>query len=618
MLAARGALAATGLTFGLVLAGASPAHAHAELVLSDPADGQNLATAPTELTLQFSEHVEVSRTSVEVVDGNGHPFDVEPPRAADGEGGAEAGEEVDIEDPQTLTVPLPELPEGSYRVSWRTLSSDDLHATYGTFVFGVQQKVATAAQASGSRTDRAETALRWLGLLGFAGVVGAFALDVRMRKAAPAGWLLLRRRLLITAIASGAVGLAGGAGLLALLASRAAGLTSLLGTSFGLRQACFFGLSVIVLTLLVITLVMTRAREGSSSPPWLVTAAALTIAASAIAAAGVGHPAAASHGSWTTMLVVAGHLLGTAVWAGGVIVLAVLRAAAATLRQADDREAFRVLVRRFWPLAGAGVAVTTVTGLQLMGVLVPSRLALTHSGYGQTLLFKIGLICVALLLGLRNSRLARSPQVAHGSGRLLVTEAVVLVSVLGAAALLASSPTVTSPRWAPTPREAATSGALTSRVDDLMTRLTVAPNIPGHNFVAVSVLDTRRPTPAPVSGVTVHLSGPTGQVTRNAQLTSDGSWLVGTDSLRSHGAWQATVTVHRPELSDATSHFVWRVAPTPGTAVGGQNVSALASQASIGLLLAIVLALGGWSLGSKWRFGSKRGRKRARQVASGA
>jgi copper transport protein len=50
-------------------------------------------------------------------------------------------------DPSTLRVTLPPLPPDTYRVSWTTVSSDDLHTTAGTLVFGVQRAVAPEAAA---------------------------------------------------------------------------------------------------------------------------------------------------------------------------------------------------------------------------------------------------------------------------------------------------------------------------------------------------------------------------------------------------------------------------------------------------------------------------------------
>ena len=43
----------------------------------------------------------------------------------------------DTEEPVEVVATLPTLQRSSYRVSWETLSSDDLHRTSGVLVFGV-------------------------------------------------------------------------------------------------------------------------------------------------------------------------------------------------------------------------------------------------------------------------------------------------------------------------------------------------------------------------------------------------------------------------------------------------------------------------------------------------
>lgn len=63
------------LLFGLVLAGASPASAHAALTGSDPQDGAVVATAPEEVALTFSEQIAVSDDSIRVLDPSGKRAD---------------------------------------------------------------------------------------------------------------------------------------------------------------------------------------------------------------------------------------------------------------------------------------------------------------------------------------------------------------------------------------------------------------------------------------------------------------------------------------------------------------------------------------------------------------
>ncbi|MEV1113531.1 copper resistance CopC family protein [Actinosynnema sp. NPDC049800] len=116
-------LALSALLATLVLFGASPhAHAHTELVSSDPASGASLAQRPTLLTLTFTEPVpaESAEVTVMAVDGSAWPT---------GEVTADGAK---------LTVPLLESssPAGQHTVTWRVESLDGDFVD-GTFAFTV-------------------------------------------------------------------------------------------------------------------------------------------------------------------------------------------------------------------------------------------------------------------------------------------------------------------------------------------------------------------------------------------------------------------------------------------------------------------------------------------------
>ena len=125
------------LLCGGLLLTAAPASAHAELVASTPADGDTVQEAPSQLLLRMSESVERTATRVTITDALGHnvPTSAVTLRTKPG---------ADTEQPTTLVVDLPPLGAGQYRVSWTTLSSDDLHVTSGVMVFGVGQPVHSA------------------------------------------------------------------------------------------------------------------------------------------------------------------------------------------------------------------------------------------------------------------------------------------------------------------------------------------------------------------------------------------------------------------------------------------------------------------------------------------
>jgi methionine-rich copper-binding protein CopC len=110
----------------LIAAGVSAAWAHAELKQASPAVDGTMQTAPTEVTLKFSERLEPAFTAVIVRNAVGKRVD-----KADGQ--------IDKADRTVLRTSLqPSLSPGTYIVEWRALTTDT-HRTEGAFIFRVGQ-----------------------------------------------------------------------------------------------------------------------------------------------------------------------------------------------------------------------------------------------------------------------------------------------------------------------------------------------------------------------------------------------------------------------------------------------------------------------------------------------
>jgi copper resistance protein C len=107
----------------LSLGSITEALAHAQLVRAVPAVGGTLHTAPSEVTLRFSERLEPAFSSVVVRDSAGKQIDKE-----DGK--------VDKGDRKVIRVSLPSLEPGVYKVEWKAVSADT-HKVSGDFTFKV-------------------------------------------------------------------------------------------------------------------------------------------------------------------------------------------------------------------------------------------------------------------------------------------------------------------------------------------------------------------------------------------------------------------------------------------------------------------------------------------------
>lgn len=378
MLGRAGRLAAGLAVLALLVAPALPGAtagrvlAHAQLVASSPGAGEVVEDAPTELRLVFSERLEATGTSVDVA-------------TTDGTIVVDRGGEIDPDDPHALVVPLPVLDDGTYSVSWRTLSSDDGHPAEGSLSFGVGEAgVVTGGGVVGGHDHPAPEPLavtaRWLT---YPGMLLALGVPLFHRAAVRTGPMPRQlRRLLGGALAVTAVGSIATA---LLVGADAGDPMGYLGTRAGLLHL---------------------ARAGAAA----LGGAVLLIGPNAMAL-----PVALAAGLTTTLLhVMAGHasaldgisgllaqwmhVVAAGVWAGGVVTLAMLFARPALVTGTSRRPEMRACVPRFSALALVSIGLLGLTGVhaawrQTGTILDPS------TDYGARLLLKSGFAVGALALG---------------------------------------------------------------------------------------------------------------------------------------------------------------------------------------------------------------------------
>jgi copper transport protein len=603
-------LTAAGLLLAVVQA--PQARAHAQLDHSVPADGVSLTSSPRELTLAMSEAVELDATRIFLTDGQGRPVPVGSPRVVPGVDGADAvgqvpAAEVD-EPPMTLAVDLPALPADLYRVSWTTLSSDDLHGTSGVLVFGVRHAVPAAAASPGPADpppSGIEIVLRWLGLLSISLAAGAAVLLLLLRRTVrgspqaangvpPSGADAWAGRLRNCVIAGTAAAALAGPGLLVAQATQArvAGgpvraAVHLLDGWYGVRWGT--GEAAVLLALWLAVRPGPGRRDASAGR---MPAAVLVLAAGwSLATALLGHAGAGAARAPIRLALEAAHVGAAVIWIGTVLggVVTAARTPPALRRE---------VLRRFGVIAAACLGILVATGVVLAGRGVASVDAALGSTYGRLLLIKLVLVAVACGLagvtavtlhpGLPPARLGHrlGHGLAHGLGsrpdgrsggrRLgsaLGAEALAGVGVLLAAASMASSQPAVGRAWAP---PAAVQPMVSGTAGDLVESLQISPNRPGRNFVTVDVFNSRRPAPAPIAAVQVALTGPSGNRDLAAATPQgEGRWVAATDLLVAPGTWSIDVLVSRPGYPTSAGHYRWVVAD-PANRAGPRVVSAAA------------------------------------------
>lgn len=598
---------------------AGSASAHAQLVGSNPADGTTIQSSPAQLRIDLTQAVFPDKTTLTVTDSSGRSIPVGAiavvvTGAGPGDPGlvARAGSQGL---PTSILADIPALKPEVYRASWSTLSTDDLHATSGVIVFGVQRAVGhQAGQVSDPLPPPGELGVRALLLLAAAVAVGAGAVLVLLGDAEGAGNAedeaaggaadggdlpAVRRRLLgVAAVSSGLAAVLGVVLLLVQADVLSAGLAFaadvLSSPAFLLRWA---GRELAALVSGAAFAVAWR-RTAPGTRTGLLRTGLPLLGVFAATTALMGHTGSGSRA--LDVVAHAAHVAAALVWVGTVVTALLLLGPRRVRREAlGDRAIRRLVLSRFGLVGLACLLMIIASGLVLMGAGTVSLDALLLSTYGRIVLLKIVALLVAagaaaaLTMTLHPSLVPARwrPRVASaGHRRLFAVEALVLVGAIVLGATAAGARPALGTEWTPT---SAAPPIVAQEVSDLVETVKVGPNAPGRNFVTVNVFETRRPSPGPVTGVDVAVRRPGGAavpVTLSAQGQA-GVWLAATDAFDEPRPWSLTVTVHRDGLPDVTAGYDWLVAD-PSARLATPLVSSAPYQSLLDAAAAVVAIVG--------------------------
>jgi copper transport protein len=417
--AARFAVAAL-MAAVVVLVTPPAAWAHAELVSSEPGYGDRLATAPAEVRLVFSAAVDLTGARLTLQRKGGKVEALHPKLATP--------------DRREVSVPLPVgLGEGAYAMVWFFLGSDG-HLMAGEVPFSVGEPAATpvspaapgpapeargpqpqvrtmgpgiagpVVQLDAARPPMAapkrprftiavatpQAVVRFLDYASLAILIGGGFFLARVwnegtgeRRAQRLLWWALLGSALATVLTFGltAAGLRGASALDALDPPV---LGAVLGTRFSrvmAARAAFLGLAFVALTML------TLGRDRAVRSRWWQTLAGLAGAGVLVTHALLGH---ASNEGFAARLAVFVHLVGVAVWLGGLVFLAVV---VLPRRRAEEA---RTLLPRYSSLAFSAVSAMVVAGAVMVLRVAPKVTELPQSGYGRLLLLKLAFVGLLL------------------------------------------------------------------------------------------------------------------------------------------------------------------------------------------------------------------------------
>ncbi|WP_416518622.1 copper resistance CopC/CopD family protein [Streptomyces achromogenes] len=377
---------------GALLAGASPASAHAALTGSDPAQGVVARTAPGQVSLTFSEKVAMSDDSVRVLDPRGKPVQTGSPANVRG---------------TTYSVKLKSgLAKGTYTVTYQVVSADS-HPVAGAYTFSVGAPsrtvvTGTAPAAGGGVVGGLYAFGRYVSYAGFIVLTGgaAFVLACWQRGAGVravqrlvvGGWIALTAATLWLLLLRGSYTTSG--------AFADVFDLDLLGQVLQTKTGAALVSRLLLLAaaaLFVAVLFGTYTRREDATEKRDLTFG-LAVGGVVVAAGLATSWAMAEHASTglqpgLAMPVDVVHLLAVAAWLGGLTALLT-----ALYRAPAEQPVQAAAVRRFSRLAFGSVLALVLTGVYQSWRQLGSWSAFTETRYGQLLLAKIAL--VAVLVGI--------------------------------------------------------------------------------------------------------------------------------------------------------------------------------------------------------------------------
>jgi copper transport protein len=478
LLRGAGPVAALLVALAIVLAGVSPASAHAELVSTDPEEGAVLDAAPGTVTLTFNEPVRLTSQEVAVYDAEGDPV----------ESSASA---VDAE----VTVDLPGaagLADGTYVVSWNVLSGDG-HPISGALTFSVGAPSASVSAPPEPQTSSqvVQVVRDLVTVVSLVGLLLAAGLAIFLAKVLPDTWegtdtRRRLRRLVTYAATAGIVGFV-----------LQVPVSAVYGQGLELTDAVSsFDPGTVVNELVSAALVLLglgMVVRGARTTPPDANDRALLLAGALLALIGpslVGHTRAFAPAPvlvvWDVIHVSAG-----AVWLGGLVGLVL------SLRALAGREVLAAqTLSRFSTIAAFALVVVAAAGAFLSWRILGSWAGFVETPYGWLLLTKIGIaLVVAAIGGWNRWRTLPAVRAAAGFGdreraavavtRTVRVESVLLVALLGVTGVLVNQ----SLRPVPVTPASGTTGVGTATVGDLRVLAAMDPRRTGSNTLLIQVQD---------------------------------------------------------------------------------------------------------------------------------
>lgn len=535
------------------------AHAHPLIEDANPRASTNVGPGITQITIHYSEPVDLKFSDIKVLDSTGTQVDNKDTSYLQG-------------DEKALIVTTPPLQNGIYTVTSAVLSKIDGHRPQYAFVFGVGD--VELPPPPKTTIDQEiyfpEAAARFPGLVGQVIVLGsAVSVLLVWRGIKNKPWL--KEDANFQKFFHSKFSTITGIGLFAVFASNIlmlviqtirlkASASDVLDTDFGMIWEIRMGITVV---LLAIWFLLENKTAASAKKQILVLGLSLALIATTTA---IGHGAASEQVA--AMTIDYAHNLIASVWIGGVVFFGfILIPAFAKLDKSKKDLASLLMIPRFSSVIIISLGIVIITGPTLLWFLSDDIPTLSQSYYGWLILGKIAVGSAMIALGGYNQFKIQRPAeksldstpVHQKLKRSLRTEAILGIVLLGIVALLTNT---SLPSQAEQTSQVPDGFNTMVFSEDLKFAADIYPLKSGPNKISVSVHDSSGSPVQDITNLKIKISNPQKNISPiEIPLAKTGDTYQGDVTFGFAGNWNVELDAHRKDSPNQSTSFSVLIKP---------------------------------------------------------
>lgn len=561
---------------------------HANLVQSQPKQNSVLEYSPTDITITFSEPLSPTLSYIEVYNFDGSKLD-------------NNDSSLNSLDKSTLTISVPVLPKGTYTVFWQTVSTIDGHKIRGSFYFSIGEPIqfSNIENYEPLFLYESEPIIKSFSLLGTLILFGSFFTYIFIITPVLAGKtainILASKACFAVLLISYAMATLSSITQLILHTSSIyeIGLFNTIGspliniytdTTWG--KLMWLKLLILLFIPVVFQVAKLISNHHSKSlyyinPVFFIPISLMLLLLHSLSS----HNATVSELYYQGVFIDFIHMLFSAIWIGGVLLLTItLYAVKNTANSIDLNNLTKSLFKQFSPIAILTIIILSITGI-FSAWLQVNKIEALSTYYGVTLVVKVCLIAIALLIaGINSLFFIKTRKISSVPGRLLISESILIIAIIFSVGVLNGL----EPAKNATPFFS-NQLTLTEMDNNLQLELQILPADVGINNTQIHLSNSRGENIVNASNIviqTTYINQDLGSHTYYAQNMGNGSYTTDPLMLNLGGIWQFEITVQRPDALD--SRFAFR------EAIGGSHPEFTFLDIYIGKLLFgfVILSIG--------------------------